>query len=262
MTVLEIKNLVKSFGGILALRDVSFNVESNTILGIIGPNGSGKTTFFNLVTGFLRPNSGQIIYEGKDLTRRPSYQIASLGVVRTYQMTSLFDNLTVEENIRIATHTKTKTGLLDAILKTANTRRDRLYVEERVNDLLSFTKLTGKEREIASSLSYGNQRKLEIAIALAAEPRILLLDEPAAGMNRSETDDLAELVRELKSKYITVLIVDHNMKLIMDLCDRIAVLDHGVKLAEDIPKNIISSGRFAGSVFRNPCKRDRMFDRC
>ncbi|MBW1613811.1 MAG: ABC transporter ATP-binding protein [Deltaproteobacteria bacterium] len=241
MTVLEIKNLVKSFGGILALRDVSFNVESNTILGIIGPNGSGKTTFFNLVTGFLRPNSGQIIYEGKDLTWRPSYQIASLGVVRTYQMTSLFDNLTVEENIRIATHTKTKTGLLDAILKTANTRRDRLYVEERVNDLLSFTKLTGKEREIASSLSYGNQRKLEIAIALAAEPRILLLDEPAAGMNRSETDDLAELVRELKSKYITVLIVDHNMKLIMDLCDRIVVLDHGVKLAEDIPKNIISN---------------------
>lgn len=241
MTVLEIKNLVKSFGGILALRDVSFNIESNTILGIIGPNGSGKTTFFNLVTGFLRPNSGQIIYEGKDLTRCPSYQIASLGVVRTYQMTSLFENLTVEENIRIATHTKTKTGLLDAILKTANTRRDRLYVEERVNYLLSFTKLTGKEREIASSLSYGNQRKLEIAIALAAEPRILLLDEPAAGMNRSETDDLAELVRELKSSYITVLIVDHNMKLIMDLCDRIAVLDHGVKLAEDIPKNIISN---------------------
>jgi len=241
MTILKIENLRKSFGGITALSNVSFDVEPCTIFGIIGPNGSGKTTFFNLVTGFLRPDRGQITYEANNITRYPSYQIALLGIVRTYQNTSLFDNLTVAENVRIATHTKTESGVLDAIFKTAKTRRDKIYVEEKINELLCFTGLGGKQEELASSLSYGEQRRLEIAIALATEPKILLLDEPAAGMNNAEVDTLAKLVRELRPKDITVLIVDHNMKLIMDVCDRIAVLDHGEKLVEDIPENIINN---------------------
>lgn len=240
MPILEVKDLRKSFGGLLALSDVSFEVEPNIILGIIGPNGSGKTTIFNIATGFLRPDRGQIIYEGKDITQCSSYHIASLGIVRTYQSTSLFENLTVAENVRIATHTKTDAGVFDAVLSRVKTKRDRIYIEGKVENLLCFTGLQGKEEELASALSYGEQRRLEIAIALAAEPKILLLDEPAAGMNAIESNALAELVRELRAKDITVIIVDHNMKLIMGLCDRIIVLDHGLKLVEDVPESIIS----------------------
>lgn len=241
MAILRLNNLRKSFGGILAVSDVTFEVEPRTILGLIGPNGSGKTTIFNLVTGFLRPNGGQIFYEGADITWRASYEIVSLGIVRTYQNTSLFESLTVEKNVRIATHTKTEAGVFDSIFGTAKTGRDRAYVENKVHELLRFTGLEGKEQELAAGLSYGEQRQLEVAVALATEPKILLLDEPAAGMNQDESDTLADLVTELKSKNITVLIVDHNMKLIMGICDKIVVLDHGVKLVEDIPENIVNN---------------------
>ena len=162
MTILKIENLRKSFGGVLALCNVSFDVEPCTILGIIGPNGSGKTTFFNLVTGFLRPDRGQITYETNDITRYSSYQIASLGIVRTYQNTSLFDNLTVSENVRIATHTKTKSGVLDAIFKTAKTKRDKVYVEERISELLYFTGLGGKEEEWQVAYPMGNREGLRL----------------------------------------------------------------------------------------------------
>lgn len=241
MSILRVENLTKNFGGVVALSDLSFEVELGKVFGIIGPNGSGKTTFFNLTTGFLRPDRGRIIFNGKDITKLPSHRIASSGIVRTYQSTSLFDKLSVAENVRIGTHIRTYAGILDAIFSRRKTKLDREYAGRRVAELLAFTGLAHEERERAESLSYGDQRRLEIAIALAAEPKILLLDEPAAGMNQAESGALADLVRELRSKEITVLIVEHNMKLMMNLCDRILVLDHGVKLVEDIPENIIKN---------------------
>jgi branched-chain amino acid transport system ATP-binding protein len=241
MGILKVEELTKTFGGVIALSDVSFEVGAGQIFGLIGPNGSGKTTFFNVATGFLRPDKGRILYMGKDITGMPTHLIASMGIVRTYQNTSLFDGLTVAENVRIATHTKTKAGIWDAVLGTSRIKQERGYVEKKVRDLLSFAGLESKEEERADSLSYGDQRKLEIAVALAAGPKLLFLDEPAAGMNRAETDALAALVRELRSKEITVLIVEHNMTLMMELCDWILVLDYGVKLVEDIPENIVKN---------------------
>lgn len=241
MSILTIDDLTKTFGGVIALSDVSFKVEPGKIFGIIGPNGSGKTTFFNLATGFLKPDKGKILYQDKDITGLKAHRIASMGIIRTYQNTALFHRLTVAENVRIATHTKTKAGIWDAVFGTARIKQDNRYAKEKVRDILSFTGLEGKEEEKADSLSYGDQRKLEIAIALAAEPKILFLDEPAAGMNRTESEALAELIRELRSREITVLIVEHNMTLMMNLCDWILVLDYGVKLVEDIPENIVKN---------------------
>ena len=241
MSILSIEDLTKTFGGIIALSDVSFEVEAGKIFGIIGPNGSGKTTFFNLATGFLKSDKGRILYQGKDITGMPAHRIASMGIVRTYQNTSLFHGLSVAENVRIATHTKTRAGIMDAIFGTGSIKQDREYVKEKVRDILSFAGLEGKGEERADSLSYGDQRKLEIAVALAAEPKLLFLDEPAAGMNRAESEALADLVRELRSREITVLIVEHNMNLMMNLCDWILVLDYGVKLVEDIPENIVKN---------------------
>lgn len=241
MSILRVENLTKNFGGVLALSDLTFEVEPGKVFGIIGPNGSGKTTFFNLATGFLRPDRGRILFDGKDMTRLPSHRIASSGIVRTYQSTSLFDKLSVAENVRIGTHTRTCSGVLDAIFSRRKTKQDREYAGKRVAELLAFTGLAHEEGERAESLSYGDQRRLEIAIALATDPKLLLLDEPAAGMNQAESEALADLVRELRSKDITVLIVEHNMKLMMKLCDRILVLDHGVRLVEDVPENIIKN---------------------
>ncbi len=241
MSILRVENLTKNFGGVLALSDLSFEVEFGKVFGIIGPNGSGKTTFFNLTTGFLRPERGHILFQGKDMTSLPSHCIASSGIVRTYQSTALFDSLSVAENVRIGTHTRTRSGVLDAIFSRRKTRQDRKYSRKRVEELLAFSGLAHVAGERADSLSYGDQRRLEIAIALAAEPEVLLLDEPAAGMNQAESERLADLVRALCSKDITVLIVEHNMKLMMTLCDRILVLDHGVKLVEDLPENIIKN---------------------
>ena len=241
MSILRVENLTKNFGGVCALSDLTFEVEPGKVFGIIGPNGSGKTTFFNLTTGFLRPDRGRILFDGKDMTRLPSHRIASSGIVRTYQSTSLFDKLSVAENVRIGTHTQTCSGVLDAIFSRRKTKLDREYAGKKVSDLLAFTGLAHEEGERAESLSYGDQRRLEIAIALATDPKILLLDEPAAGMNQAESEALADLVRELRAKDITVLIVEHNMKLMMSLCDSLLVLDHGVKLLEDVPERIIKN---------------------
>jgi len=241
MSILRVENLTKNFGGVLALSDLTFEVEPGKVFGIIGPNGSGKTTFFNLTTGFLRPDRGRILFDGKDMTRLPSHRIASSGIVRTYQSTSLFDKLSVADNVRIGTHSRTCSGVFDAIFSRRKTRLDREYAGKRVAELLAFTGLAHEEGERAESLSYGDQRRLEIAIALATDPKLLLLDEPAAGMNQAESEALADLVRELRSKDITVLIVEHNMKLMMKLCDRILVLDHGIRLVEDVPENIIKN---------------------
>ena len=241
MSILRVENLTKNFGGVCALSDLTFEVEPGKVFGIIGPNGSGKTTFFNLTTGFLRPDRGRILFDGKDMTKLASHRIASSGIVRTYQSTSLFDKLSVAENVRIGTHTQTCSGVLDAIFSRRKTKLDREYAGKKVSDLLAFTGLAHEEGERAESLSYGDQRRLEIAIALATDPKLLLLDEPAAGMNQTESEALADLVRELRSKDITVLIVEHNMKLMMRLCDRILVLDHGVRLVEDVPERIIKN---------------------
>ena len=221
--LLEIKSLTKKFGGLIAVNNVSFKVRENEIVGLIGPNGAGKTTLLNMITGFLKPTSGSIFFLGKDITGFPPYYLAKLGIVRTFQNTSIFPNLSVFQNIEIATH---------------------LYREnyKDINEILKKLELEEYSRECAKSLPYGIQRKLEIAIALAVKPKLLLLDEPAAGMNPEETLELINCLKNIKEeKKFSLIIVDHNMKFITNICDRIVVLHRGEKIAEGSPREILNS---------------------
>ncbi|MGB9856846.1 MAG: ABC transporter ATP-binding protein [Dictyoglomaceae bacterium] len=221
--MLEIKSLTKKFGGLIAVNNVSFKVRENEIVGLIGPNGAGKTTLLNMITGFLKPTSGSIFFLGKDITGFPPYYLAKLGIVRTFQNTSIFPNLSVFQNIEIATH---------------------LYREnyKDINEILKKLELEEYSRECAKSLPYGIQRKLEIAIALAVKPKLLLLDEPAAGMNPEETLELINCLKNIKEeKKFSLVIVDHNMKFITNICDRIVVLHRGEKIAEGSPREILNS---------------------
>jgi branched-chain amino acid transport system ATP-binding protein len=221
--LLEIRGLTKRFGGLIAVNNVSFIVKEDEIVGLIGPNGAGKTTLLNMITGFLKPSSGSIFFQGKDVTGFSPYYLAKLGVIRTFQNTSIFPNLSVFQNIEIATH---------------------LYKEsyKDITEILKKLELEEYSGEHAKSLPYGIQRKLEIAIALAAKPKLLLLDEPAAGMNPEETLQLINDLRRIKEeKEFSLIIVDHNMKFITNICDRIVVLHRGEKIAEGTPREILNT---------------------
>jgi ABC-type branched-subunit amino acid transport system ATPase component len=236
--ILGVDHLTMRFGGLVAVSDVSFAVRSREILSIIGPNGAGKTTVFNCITGFLRPTAGRITFEGKDLTGLRPDLVVRHGIARTFQMIRLFPDLGVDENVMIGLHGRIRAGTLDSLLHTPLHRREEAWVREETRRYLAFVGLEGHARRQARELAYGNQRRLEIARALATGPRLVILDEPASGMNPAEKAGLVQLVGRIRESGVTVLLIEHDMSVVMGISDRIVVLDHGVQIAEGVPDEI------------------------
>jgi len=240
--ILEIKKLFKSFGGLEALRDINFKINRGEILGLIGPNGAGKTTLFNCVAGIEKPTHGEIIYKNSDRSismggKKPE-TVTALGIARTFQNIRLFDNLTVIDNVKIGRHCRTKSTFFGAVVRNRYQRAEEKAIIESANYFLDFVGLKGRGQEIASSMPYGDQRRLEIARALATEPHLLMLDEPAAGMNPQESAELMNLIRSIRDKGLTILLIEHDMKVVMGVCERVVVINHGEWLAEGEPQNI------------------------
>jgi branched-chain amino acid transport system ATP-binding protein len=236
--ILEISGITKRFGGLTALSDVSFAIPEKSIFGLIGPNGAGKTTLFNVLTGLYIHDEGTFSFRGKPLQDLTPDRIAALGIARTFQNIRLFANLSALENVMIGRHVRTKAGVWGAITRNAATRAEEAAIEKRAHELLAFIGLDVRANELAKHLSYGDQRRLEIARALATDPQVLALDEPAAGMNATEKLSLRSLLESIRQQGITILLIEHDVKLVMGLCDRIAVLDYGKKIAEGIPSEV------------------------
>ncbi len=231
--LLEIKALCKNFGGVQAINQFNLELEEGSIVGLIGPNGAGKTTIFNTITGIYNPSKGQIFFDGKDITGCMPYEAAQWGISRTFQNIRLFSNLSVMENVVMAGNKNVKYGLVDAFLHTSKYRREEKNLKEMAMNLLELVSMQEHADAIAGSLPYGHQRRLEIARALATNPKLLLLDEPAAGMNAEESIELVEFIRQIKEKFsLTVLMIEHHMDVVSSLCERAAVLNFGEKIAE------------------------------
>lgn len=237
--MLETKGLTKLFGGLSAVDRLHLRVEQGDIMGLIGPNGSGKTTALNLITGFLKPTEGSVTYEGQDVTGLEPHELARKGLVRTFQITTLFENLTVRDNILHGSHLANPTTLTGALVRSGRYRRQRADMEARARELLALVGLEQRIDSVARDLSAGEHRYLEIAIALAANPRMVLLDEPATGLNPEEAAYLMDLIRTLSREGVTILLVEHNMRLITNICTRITVLNFGAKIAEGTPEEIV-----------------------
>jgi branched-chain amino acid transport system ATP-binding protein len=233
--LLEVKDLSRAFGGLQAVNKVSFNVQKDRIKALIGPNGAGKTTLFNLISGMLSPDSGSIIFNGKPVHGLRPYQIASKGLARTFQHIKLFPKMTALENVMLGRHTHSRAGFISSMLSLPWTWKEEKAIREKSLEIMGFlgvSKLAGTE---ATSLAYGQQRIVELARALACDPALLLLDEPAAGLNMRETAEMAHLITKIREMGITVLIVEHDMSLVMDISDEIIVLSYGEKIADDVP---------------------------
>jgi branched-chain amino acid transport system ATP-binding protein len=241
MLLLETKNLTKHFGGLKALDGIDMRVERERIVSIIGPNGAGKTTFFNCITGMYRPTKGGIVFHDRDVTAMPPHEITALGIARTFQNIRLFREMTCAENVMVAAHCRTTAGFFGALFRTGRVKKEERDMGYRAADILKFVGLEDRHDVLAANLSYGDQRRLEIARALGTEPHLLLLDEPAAGMNPLETQDLMGLIRRIRDNGVAVLLIEHDMKVVMGISDRVIVLDHGVKIAEGLPKDIQSN---------------------
>ena len=239
----QMRKVRKSFGGLVAVNDVDLDVQQGTIHAVIGPNGAGKTTLFNCITGLRRADAGQIFLEGEDIKDLPTHRIAAKGIGRTFQNIRLFPYLSVLDNVKVGSHLLNETTLWDTALKTRRFQKVEREMEDFCMDLLRQTGLTEKKDQYARNLPYGEQRKLEIARALASKPKLLLLDEPAAGMNPAETAELDDFIRSLKAKGITILLIEHDMKLVMSIADTISVIDYGVKIAEGTASEIQSNER-------------------
>ncbi len=236
--MLRLQGITKVFGGLIALEEVSFSVEDGTITGIIGPNGAGKTTLFNIVSGIYPQNSGNVYLGGKNISRFAPEKLARLGLVRTFQNVELFGQMTVLENVMVGLHTKSKSGILSCAFKLPGHIREEKYIRERGLQWLEFTGMVDSAEVTAGNLPFGKGRLLEIARALALEPRMILMDEPAAGLNSRETIGLAALIRRIRESGVTVVLVEHDMDLVMDVCDAVVVLNLGRKLAEGTPREI------------------------
>jgi len=237
-SILEVDNIGKRFGGLVALSEVTFAIGRGEIYGLIGPNGAGKTTLFNVLTGIYRQDEGQVRFEGSVLRKATPDRIAKLGIARTFQNIRLFGNLSSLENVMIGRHVRTRAGVLGAILRDARTRAEERAIEQRARELLAYVGIAARGNELAKHLSYGDQRRLEIARALATEPRLLALDEPAAGMNASEKAELRKLLDAIRRDGTTLLLIEHDVRLVMGLCDRVLVLDYGRRIAEGLPRDI------------------------
>lgn len=238
MALLEIRNLKKYFSGLAAVNDVGFSVNDGEIVGLIGPNGAGKTTLFNLISGFHPPDQGEVIFAGEDITALRADQVARKGVGRTFQASTLFMQSTVFSNVFSAFHRQYRQPGWKAFLHTPKVNREEQAIKKGAMDILEFMGLATLGGELATNLPHGHQRALGICIALATEPRLLLLDEPLTGMNPSETMEIVRKIRQIQEKGITILLVEHNMRAVMDLCDRITVLNYGRKIAEGTPEEI------------------------
>ena len=236
--LLVVNKISKRFGGLQALSDVSFGICKGDIYGLIGPNGAGKTTLFNVLTSLYQPEMGTANFIGHQLTKLKPHEIAQVGIARTFQNIRLFANLSAIDNVMIGRHVRTRAGVLGAILRNRATLEEERAIEQRAYELLEYVGIADRANNIARSLSYGDQRRLEIARALATEPVLLALDEPAAGMNPSETAVLRELIEKIRNDGVTVLLIEHDMKLVMGLCNRVLVLEYGRVLAEGKPTDV------------------------
>ncbi len=236
--LLEVERITKRFGGLVALSEVSFAIRRGEIYGLIGPNGAGKTTLFNVLTGLYRQDEGRFRFEGRVLERQTPDRIAALGIARTFQNIRLFANLSALENVMIGRHVRTHAGVVGAVLRNPATRAEEAAIVERARELLAYVGIAARGNELAKHLSYGDQRRLEIARALATDPRLLALDEPAAGMNATEKVELRRLLDSIRRDGVTLLLIEHDVRLVMGLCDRVLVLDYGRNIAEGLPKAI------------------------
>lgn len=236
--MLTLEHVNKEFGGLAALSNISFELKKGEILGIIGPNGAGKTTIFNLITGIFAPSKGKMFLNDHNLLGMKPYQVTKLGLARTFQNIKLFDHMTALDNVMVGAHSQTKSGFWSGIFQPPAQRLEEAKTRKRAQELLELVGIGDSAKTPAGALAYGKQRRLEIARALAAEPEILLLDEPAAGMNESETEDLEKLMKSINEMGKTILLIEHDMKLVMNICHRLVVINFGVKIAEGTPTEV------------------------
>ncbi|MFZ0474105.1 MAG: ABC transporter ATP-binding protein [Halobacillus sp.] len=238
---IETRQLTKKFGGLVAVNEVDFTIEKGKINAIIGPNGAGKSTFFNLVSGSHTPSSGQVFYKGKDITKLPPNKIASLGVARTFQTTNLFEQSTVLDNVIVGHRLRTRSNLLDAVLRTKRYKQEEKKCRDKAMEVLDFVELTHVRDELAVNISQEEKKRVAFALALATDPEVVFLDEPTAGINPGETEGLAALMEKMVKRGITVCLIEHKMKMIMKLADKIMVLNYGEKIAEGTSEEIMNN---------------------
>jgi branched-chain amino acid transport system ATP-binding protein len=238
VSLLAGERVSKRFGGVQALNEVSFSIARGAIYGLIGPNGAGKTTLFNVLTGIYEPDGGGFIFDGAPLAGLKAHQVAAAGIGRTFQNIRLFVNLSALENVMIGRHARTKTGVIGAVLRNRRTLEEERAIERRGLELLDYVGIRVRANDAAGSLPYGDQRRLEIARALATDPKLLALDEPAAGMNPAERQALGKLIRRIRDEGVTVLLIEHDVRLVMNVCDRVLVLDYGERIAEGTPAEV------------------------
>jgi ABC-type branched-subunit amino acid transport system ATPase component len=256
--LLEIRNLTKRFGGLQALTKVDFLLEEKRIAGLIGPNGAGKTTLFNMITGVYSPDEGSILFLGKEIVGKKRHEITARGIARTFQNIRLFPNMTTAENVLVGRHCQMHAGVWGAVSRNRKTLQEEAMAEKKVMELLSFVGLDGREDQLAKNLPYGDQRRLEIARALAVEAKLLLLDEPTAGMNPQETLSLTRFVSRIRDELgLSILLIEHDMRVVMGISDRVIVLDHGVKISEGPPEVIQRDSRVIEAYLGRPSERVR-----